>query len=179
MKTNRIRIGRWSCVAGVVVLAAAAGLWVRMVRYTLPPGMLKDIRAGLAARHIKDPDERLLKYLDERYGSMSDPAHRQAAFLDFFNVEHVKALQFLVKHLPAERRQASVDAMARWVAAYRASLTAEERTALSAQFETGEGQAMLKRATAQYNSQDVQYRGSTAVVISQLLTTLREIQQPH
>ena len=31
---------------------------------------------------------------------------------------------------------------------------------------------MLRQATAQYNSQDVQYRGQTAPVISQLLKTI-------
>jgi hypothetical protein len=149
---------------------------VRVFHQGLAPGILEDIRAGIAARHVKDPDERLLKYLDQRYGSMAEPANRQAAFLDFFNVEHVKGLQLLVKHLPEDRRQASIDAMARWVATYRESLTSDERAELKARFQTAEGQAMLRRATAQYNSQDVRYRGSTAPVISQLLTTLREVQ---
>jgi hypothetical protein len=97
-------------------------------------------------------------------------------FLDFFDLEHIRAMQFLVKHSPAEHRQASIDAMARWVAAYRDSLTPQERAALKNRFQTGDGQAMLRRATAQYNSQDVRYRGSTAPVISQLLQTLNEVQ---
>lgn len=54
-----------------------------------------DIRAGLAAHAIQDPDARLLRYLEARYGSMDDPAHRQDAFLDFFNLDHIKGLQLL------------------------------------------------------------------------------------
>jgi hypothetical protein len=53
--------------------------------------MMKDVRAGIAARHIADPDARLAKYLEGRYGSMGDPANRRKVFLDFFDVEHIKA----------------------------------------------------------------------------------------
>lgn len=161
----------------LVALAGTGLIWLAVVRPRVPPGLLKDIQAGLPARHLQDPDARLLKYLENRYGSMSDPTNREAVFVDFFNVERIKALQFLVAHSPREHRQANVDAMARWVEAYRESLTAEERMALASRFRTPEGQALLRRATAQYNSQDVRYRGSTAGVISQLLRTLNEVEQ--
>ena len=156
----------WRWLLALVVLLVAAGfVWLRVWQHRPPPGTMKDIRAGLAARHIQDPDARLLKYLEERYGPMTDSVHRQEAFLDFFNLDHIKALQLLVKHSPDARRQENVDAMAKWVAGFRASLTPDERAALSAKLQTGEGSAMLKRATSQYNSQDVVYRGSTAPVI--------------
>ena len=67
--------------------------------------MMKDVRAGIAARHIADPDARLAKYLEGRYGSMDDPANRRKVFLDFFDVEHIKALQLLVRHSPEEHPQ--------------------------------------------------------------------------
>ena len=134
-----------SAVACVALLVA--GAWVRQHR--IPPGLMRDVRAGLVARSIEDPDARLRAYLDARYGSMVDAANREAAFLDFFNLDHIRALQFLVKHSPESHRQGNVDAMGRWVAGYRASLTPEQRAALNAQFQTPEGQQMLKRATAQ------------------------------
>ena len=65
--------------------------------------------------------------------------------------------------------------MARWVARYRDSLSPEERAELGARFRTPEGRAQLGRATAQYNAQDVHYRGQTAPVISELLRTLHEV----
>ncbi len=139
--------------------------------------MIKDVRAGLAARDLRDPDERIGKYLEERYGSMSLPENRQKAFVDFFEVEHIKVLQLLATHSPENHRQANIDAMARWVSGYRESLTAQERVSLNARFQTPEGKAMLRRATAQYNSQNVRYRGSTAPVISELLRTLNTIEQ--
>jgi len=154
----------------------AAFVWVRVLHHGPPAEVMKDIRAGLAARPVKDADDRLFKYLEARYGSMADPANRQQAFLDFFDVEHIEGLQLLVKYSPAEQRQANIDAMARWVAAYRDSLTSQERAALSARFQTPEGRAMLRRATARYNSQDVEYRGRTAPVISQLLRTIYQVQ---
>jgi hypothetical protein len=177
MSSGRSRIALWSCVPGLVLLALAAFIWMRVLHRARPAGLLKDIRAGMAARHIQDPDARLLRYLNERYGSMSEPAHRREAFLDFFNLDHIQGLQLLVKHSPDDQRQANINAMARWVETYRNSLAPEDRTELNALFQTPEGQGMLKRATAQYNSQDVRYRGATAPVISQLLRTLREVQQ--
>lgn len=171
------RWARWAL--GVVALGTllAGVFWFTVIRRRLPPGILDDVRAGVAARHLTDPDQRLRKYLEGRYGSMSDPANRQKAFLDFFNLDHIVALQFLVKHAPEVRRQESIDAMARWVGTYRDTLSPEETLALKSQISTAEGQAMLRRATAQYNSQDVQYRGSTAPVISQLLRTIHAVQE--
>lgn len=176
MRVRRAKFWWLLGLSGCLIFACAAFVGLRILRHSPPPGVMKDIRAGLAARHIADPDARLLTYMEERYGSMSDPAHRQEAFLDFFNVEHIRTLQLLVKHSPQARRQENIDAMARWIAAYRASLTSEERSALNARFQSGANDSLLKRATAQYNSQDVRYRGSTAPVISELLRTLREIE---
>ncbi len=172
----RLRLLLWSGLSAVLALTLAAFVWVRILHHGPPRGLIRDIRAGIAARHIQDPDKRLLKYLEVRYGPMSDPANRQRAFLDFFNVDHIKGLQLLVRYSPPTQRQANIEAMARWVAAYRTSLTPEERTALNARFQSAQGKAMLRRATGQYNSEDVQYRGATAPVISQLLRTIYEVE---
>lgn len=161
------------------MVAVAAVIWLRVVYFGRPVGLMRDIRAGLAARSIKDPDQRLAKYLEGRYGDLSDPANRQAVFVDFFDTERIKALQMLVKRAPEDQRQANIDAMARWLANYRASMSAAERAALNAQFQSPEGRSRLGRATAQYNSQDVLYRGYTAPVISELLRTLNEVEQPR
>ena len=168
---------RWLGLAGVLVLALGIAAWLRVVYFGKPVGVMKDIRAGLAARPLKDPDARLAKYLDGRYGTMADPANRERVFVDFFNPERIKTLEILVRHAPEDQRLANIDAMARWLADYRASLTAEQRAALNARFQTPEGRAMLGRATAQYNAQDVHYRGATAPVISELLRTLNEAEQ--
>ena len=176
MKT---RTKRWLwALAGVGgLLAVALLVGFGMLRQRLPPGVMQDIRAGLPVRDIKDPNDRLAKYLENRYGPLTDPANRQQVFLDFFNVERIKTLQFLVRHSPADHRQPDIEAMASWLAAYRANLTPEEKSTLKGRFEGAEGQTMLRRATAQYNSQDVWYRGNTAPVISQLLQTVKEVQQ--
>jgi hypothetical protein len=68
--------------------------------------------------------------------------------------------------------------MSRWVEQYRQSLTPQERADLRQQFSGDQGRAMLHQATAQYNSQGVEYRGQTAPVISQLLKTLNSVQNP-
>ncbi len=170
--------GKWLRVAGIIfavlLVAGVAGFF--MIRKRIPPEFSKDIRAGLAARPIKDPDARLHKYLEERYGPMSDADNRQKAFLDYFNVDHIKALQLMVKHSPEAQRPGSIAAAARWIEGYRESLTPEERAALRAQIQSPAGVAMLRRATTQYNSQDVRYRGQTAPVISQLLQTIASLQ---
>jgi hypothetical protein len=173
MKNRRLRLGL--TVTAVLGLALAVGIGLRLAQLSRSEGLMQDLRAGLAARSIEDPDARLRKYLEGRYGDLDDPAVRQRVFVDFFNPERIKTLQILVKRAPDSQRQASIDAMARWIAGYRASLTPEDRSALGARYQSPEGRAELGRATAQYNAQDVQYRGSTAPVISELLRTLNEL----
>ncbi len=107
MRIGQARFVLWGVVSAGFLLLLVGFVWMRVLHHRPPPGLMKDIRAGLAARHIQDPDQRLLKYLEGRYGSMSDPAHRQEVFLDFFNVEHIKALQLMVKHSPEAHRQAN------------------------------------------------------------------------
>lgn len=170
----------WLRIAGIalLVLTLAGVALLLNLRRAIPPGMLKDIRAGIPARSIQDPDKRLARYLELRYGPLSDPANRQKVFLDFFDTDHIKALQLIVRHSRDEQRQGNIQAMAKWVENYRNTLTDEERAALNAQFQTPEGRAKLRKATAQYNSQDVHYRGMTAPVISQLLNTISTVQTP-
>lgn len=160
-----------------LVFVLLAGWLVVRVIHRVPKELMADIRAGRLARNIKDPNERFEKYLEGRYGDMSDPANRQKAFLDFFNPEHIRALQFLVKYSPPEHRQANIQASADWIGNYRTNLTEQQRSALKAILLSDSGKAMLKQATAQYNVQDVYYRGATVPVISQLLTTIHEVQK--
>ena len=176
---NRKKKVLWIGASALLLVALGGFFWFRAVRHRLPHGFVKDVRAGLAAREIKDPDDRLLKYLEGRYGRLSDPANRERVFVDFFDVEHIKVLQMIATHAPEAQRQANIDAMARWVAAYRESLSEQERASLKARFQTPEGRSMLRRATAQYNTQDVRYRGNTAPVFSQLLRTLNEVEQTN
>jgi hypothetical protein len=178
MKAKRKRSFWRAAGIALAVLVAGGAVLIYSVSRRLPPELMKDIRAGIAAREIPNADERLNKYLELRYGPLDDPANREKVFVDFFNIEHIKALQLMVQHSPASQRQSNILAMAKWVSSYRESLAPTERAALNARFQTPEGRAMLRQATAQYNSQDVQYRGQTAPVISQLLKTISSTQQP-
>jgi hypothetical protein len=176
MKAKTKKILWWAAAVLVVLLVAGAVYVARVVR-RLPPDLMADVRAGVAARHITDPDARLAKYLENRYGSMDDPAHRRDVFTNFFNPEHIKSMQILVKHSPPAQRKANIQSMAKWIHNYRESMTPQERADLAAHLQHGGGQALLAQATAQYNSQDVAYRGLTAPVISELLNTIASLQQ--
>jgi len=164
--------------AALPVLVIGGAVFGYRAYRRLPPEMMKDIQAGIGARSITNADARLNKYLELRYGPLDDPANREKVFVDFFNIEHIKSLQLMVRHSPEDQRRANILAMANWVSSYRESLTAPELAALNARFQTPEGRAMLRQASGQYNSQDVQYRGQTAPVISQLLKTISRTQQP-
>ncbi len=76
------------------------------------------------------------------------------------------------------QRQANTEAMADWIANYRNTMPAEERAALQACLNSDVGQAMLRQATAQYQSQDVYYRGAQRAVIVELMTTLAALRKP-
>ncbi|MCO5051485.1 MAG: hypothetical protein M9920_04210 [Verrucomicrobiae bacterium] len=164
-------------LALVLVVSGAVAYW-KFLRPHVPRELMREIQAGVAARDLKDPDQRFAKYLEGRYGPMTDAENRERAFLDFFNPEHIRALQLLVAHSPVEQRADSIAATARWVAQYRENLTPEARRSLQAKLDTDAGEAMLRRATAQYNDQDVYYRGQTAPVISELLKTIHALRQP-
>src|ERR1700744_4573188 len=110
----RHRPGRIFLISGIVIVIIGIILAYQIHR-RIPAGLILDVRAGTAARNIPDADLRFKKYLEGRYGSLDDRANQTKAFLDFFNVEHIKSMQFLVKHTPQDKRQATIDANARWL----------------------------------------------------------------
>ena len=165
----------WVC--GVVVVLAALGwvLWVRQFHEYTPVEALRDLQAASRVGPAPRPVER---FLELRYGSMADAGNRQKAFLDFFNIGHIKGLNMLVAHIRPADRQAHIDAMAQWVAGYRASLTAEEKTALGAYLRSESGHATIHQAAAEYMREDVHFRAATADVVRELLTTVAAAQKP-
>jgi hypothetical protein len=165
----------WVAAVGLVLLALGATAWIRRFHRYTPVEVVQDLRAGAAARNAPRPVER---FLELRYGPLTEPANRQKAFLDFFNVGHIEGLQIITRHMVPPQRQSNVTAMAEWVADYRRGLSPEEKETLSAYLQSEAGRATLKQATAQYLSQDVHYRAATAVVIRELMQTLAEIQKP-
>ena len=152
-------------------------MWRRTFRHYAPKEVMKDVRAGLAARHIHDPQERIHVFLQARYGPLTEPANRERAFLDFFDVDHIKGLNFIVNHSPPEQKKANTQAMADWIAQYRKSMSPQEKSDLQARLDSAEGRAMLRRATAQYQSQDVYYRGNQQPVIAELMATLTALRR--
>ena len=143
----------------------------------IPPELLPDLRAAIAARHVQGAANRLNQYLANRYGSLDDPAHREKAFEDFFNPDHIKAMQLIVKHSPADQRLANIQATADWIQNYRQTMSSQEKSDLQAYFNSGNGQASLQMATAQFMTQDPEYRSTVVPVIEQLMTTLASVRQ--
>jgi predicted kinase len=74
MTTTRKRL--WWRVASVALglLVIVAAVFLHQARRRIPPGLINDVRAGLAAMNVRDPDERLAKYLELRYGAMPSPS---------------------------------------------------------------------------------------------------------
>ena len=171
----RTRRWLWVAVAALACLSLMAVWWVHHFHRYTPAEVVADVRAGIAARHAAQPVER---FLELRYGPLTDSANRDRAFLDFFNLGHIQGLQFISSRLTTEQRKEHSAAMAQWIAQYRTNLTSEERQALRARLGADGGRAIVQAATAQYLSQDVHYRATSAPVITQLLTTLTEIQKP-
>lgn len=179
IKATEGRRKKWVLGAGIVLVALLTfGVvgYFKIRRNYLNPEMMKDIKAGLAAKDVKNPDQRFVTFLEQRYGPQTDAANREKAFLDFFNPEHIRNLQTIVAHSPEGQRPANIAATARWVAQFRANLTPAERASLGAKLKTDSGHQMLRQAMAQYNSQDIYYRGATTPVIAELLKTIHEVQ---
>ena len=174
-KTSRTKLFLWAGGTTLLVLALGVALWIhRFHRYT-PAEVVQDIRAGLAVGNSPRPAER---FLELRYGPLDEPANRQKAFLDFFNVGHIQGLQILVARTPESRRQANINAMAQWVADYRRTMSPEEKQALGTYLGSQAGRLTLQQAASQYLQQDVHYRAATAGVIRELMTTVATVQKP-
>ena len=165
----------WQITGVTLLVLVVAGAYVVHRIHQLPPELMQDIRAGIAARDITDPNERFAKFLEGRYGPQNDPANQRNAFLGFFDADHIKSMQLLVQHSPKNQRQANIDAAAQWVQQYRENLTPQQRADLSARMLSSEGRATMKQATALYNSQDVHYRDQSQAVVSQLLNTIASL----
>ena len=170
-----VRILLWVCAVVILLAGLAWRLWVRQFHEYTPVEALHDLEAAARVGPTPRPVER---FMELRYGPMASPANRQKAFLDFFNIGHIKGLNMLVARLDPEHRQPNIDAMARWVADYRATLTPEEKTALGAYLGSAAGRATIQRAAAEYLREDVHFRASTAGVVQELLTTVAQVRKP-
>lgn len=160
----------------VIVLAAmAVTFWVRQFHQYTPVEALRDLQAAARVGPAPRPVERFMRL---RYGPMSNPANRQKAFLDFFNIGHIKGLVLLVSQTDNAQRRPNINAMAQWVADYRTTLTPGEKAALGAYVRSDAGHATLQQAAAQYLQEDVHFRASTAPVIQELMTTLATVRKP-
>jgi hypothetical protein len=174
-RRSGIKVVVWIAVIGLALLALGTAAWVRRFHRYTPAEVVQDLRAGVAARHAPRPVER---FLELRYGPLTEATNRQKAFLDFFNVGHIEGLQIITRRMVPPQRQSNVTAMAQWIADYRQGLSPEEKASLAGYLQSEDGRLTLKRATAQYLSQDVHYRAATASVIKELMTTLAEVQKP-
>ena len=173
MKSRTKRL-LWAGVAVIVMIAAGTTLWIRRFHHYTPVEAVQDVRAAIQAKDAPQPVER---FLELRYGPLTDPANRQRAFLDFFNIGHIKGLHYLAGRMGSEQRQASTAAMAQWVANYRTTMTPDERASLGAYVRSEAGLATIQQAAAQYLQQDVQFRASTASVIQELMTTVANVRK--
>jgi hypothetical protein len=165
----------WVCAAVIVLAGLAWVLWVRQFHEYTPVEALHDLQAASRVGPAPRPVER---FLELRYGSMAEPANRQKAFLDFFNIGHIKGLNMLVSRIHPADRQAHIDAMAQWVVEYRSSLTPEEKATLGAYLRSDVGHATIHQAAAEYIREDVHFRAATANVVRELLTTVAAAQKP-
>jgi hypothetical protein len=177
MKIRMSKTLLWTGMAAITLVAAGAALWVHNFHHYTPLEVMKDVQAGIAAGHIADPRARVERFLETRYGPLTEAANREQAFLDFFNVDHIKGLNFIVNHTSPRQRQADTQAMAQWIAGYRKSMSPEEKAALNARLGSDSGRTMRQQATAEYRSQDVFYQGAQKPVIAELLTTLSALQK--
>jgi hypothetical protein len=168
-------------VAGFVVLAligAGSVFWARTFGHYSPREVFKDVRAGLAAKDIQQPKARVEAFLTARYGPLTEPANRQRAFLDLFNVEHTKALDLISGHTPASQKEADTRAMAEWVAQYRKTMSKAERAALRTCVNSESGKSMLKRSSAHYMAQEESVRNAQKPVMMELTATLTSLWMP-
>jgi len=169
---NKMKFLKYVGIFLAVVVVSGSVAWWYFSRQ-IPHDVMLDVKAAMAARNTRNP---LHSYLEARYGSLTNPANREKAFLGFFDVDHIKGMHFLASHMPPERRLANAKAMAKWIADYRETMTDTEKQDLREILSSPEGVASIRKATSQYLKQDVRYRAANADAITELMTTLSTIQ---
>jgi hypothetical protein len=178
---RRTKIISWvgGVVATLIVLGAV--LWIRTFHDYTPVDFAKDLRAAAQVRaeeHAGNAPHPAERFLELRYGSLAEPANRQRAFLDFFNVGHVEGLKIITGLTRSAERQTNTAAMSKWIANYRRTMSPEEKRALSAYFQSDIGRKAAEQATAKCLSEDIQYREANGPVITELMITVLTLQKP-
>jgi hypothetical protein len=173
--TSRTKKLLWVSAASLLIVAVGAVLWTRRFHRYTPVEAVLDLQAAAKARNAPRPVER---FLEARYGSLAEPANRQRAFVDFFNIGHIEGMNIIVNHLGKGDKQVRINEMAQWIAEYRRTMSPEEKTALGAYMRSDAGRSSLQQATGQYLAKDGYFRASTAPVITELMTTLATVGRP-
>jgi hypothetical protein len=178
---RRTKIISWvgGVVATLIVLGAV--LWIRTFHDYTPVDFAKDLRAAAQVRaeeHAGNAPHPAERFLELRYGSLAEPANRQRAFLDFFNVGHVEGLKIITSLTRSAEQQTNTAAMAQWIANYRRTMSPEEKRALSTYFQSAAGRKAAEEATAKTLSESIQYREANAPVIMELTITVLTLQKP-
>ena len=158
--------------------AVGAVWWHRRFNSYTPLDALADLRTVAQVQREK-PAEPVRRFLELRYGALTEPANRQRAFEDLFNVGHIEGLYLLWHKDPNSQQMGrDVTAAAQTLAEYRSIMSQEERGALAAYFHSPVGRAQVGQATACYFGKDVRFRSAVAPVIRELLTTISDTQNP-
>jgi hypothetical protein len=159
---------------GIVLALVTSGAWSWKTRAPLLKEVALDLKAGARARGAEDQYKR---FLELRYGSMTNPANRQKVFLGYFDTNHLEGMYRLVSFMNAGERKKNIAASAEWLAEYRENMTVPERDALMDWMRSPKGRANIQRASGIYRSREIGYRAATEPVIRELMTTLGELQQ--
>ena len=171
--TQKTKIVVWIGASVVLVAAIGAG-WIWKTRSGLVKEVALDLKAGAMSRHAENPFER---FLELRYGPMTEPINRQKAFLGFFDADHMEGMRRLVGYMKPGERETNIAASARWIANYRESMSDPEKQSLAEWLHSEQGRVTLQRSSALYRSRDVWYRASTEPVIRELMTTFTMLHQ--
>jgi hypothetical protein len=176
-------IGKILLVAGMVAMAffgTEAWLWSRYVTKAFAAA-----ESGSPGRNHKpteaearaQADAGVQWWLAAHYGPLDVPANREKALLSFFDAKHIKELYVFSRLRTADQYRGDVEAAARWIAKYRSTMSPEERADLQARLNSDSGRAMLHEGNAQFQSMDVSWRGKVKPAVTEILTTLSDLQK--
>lgn len=177
-RISRLMKLSWAGAAGVLLLVLAVVFWQRRFHSYTPLDAVYDLRVAVQVLR-ENPADPVLRFLELRYGAMTEPANRVHAFQDMFNVGHIEGLYLLWHNeKDTERIKTSIAGTLETFAKWRSIMSPEERQTLATYFHSPAGRAQVQQATACYMGKDVRFRSVSAPVIKELLTTLTDTQNP-
>jgi hypothetical protein len=170
----------WTGLLVIAVFGAEDWLWNRYLAKAFKmaeAGQYRKTGPRAEAEARAQADAGFAWWLASQFGSLDVPANREKAFLSFLDSKRIRLFSLEARLSSTQQSRHDSETAARWIAKYRATMTAQERADLQARLNSDSGRAMLQQANASFQSLEVSFRGNVTPAVAEVLATVADLQK--